>query len=182
MLIAYTTKTFPSEYIPTVFDNYETDAIVDGQTVYLGLWDTAGQEGYDRLRPLSYPQTDVFLICFSLNNRTSFEHIEKKWKPELDHHAAQVPFLVVGTKEDIREEQKAFDTFENLSSKALSVGAVKYLECSAMKLTGLQEVFEEAIRAALKFKNGPSPSAAGGKAAGTKAAGNSAGGVCCVIL
>ena len=48
----------------------------------LGFWDTAGQEDYDKLRPLSYPQTDVFLTCFSVINRTSFENISKKWEPE----------------------------------------------------------------------------------------------------
>ena len=78
-----------------MFDNYETNVSLDGKTIYLGLWDTAGQEGYDRLRPLSYPQTDVFLICFAITNPNSFQHIELKWKPELAHHAAGVPFLVV---------------------------------------------------------------------------------------
>ena len=52
--------------------------MVDGKPINLGLWDTAGQEDYDRLRPLSYPQTDIFLICFSLVSPPSFENVKTK--------------------------------------------------------------------------------------------------------
>nr|GMC72207.1 rac-like GTP-binding protein 3 isoform X1 [Ipomoea batatas] len=87
MLICYTSNKFPTDYIPTVFDNFSANVVAEGTTVNLGLWDTAGQEDYNRLRPLSYRGADVFVLAFSLVSRASYENILKKWNPELQHFA-----------------------------------------------------------------------------------------------
>lgn len=159
LLISYTTNAFPGEYIPTVFDNYSANVMVDGKPVNLGLWDTAGQEDYDRLRPLSYPQTDVFLVCFSIISPYSFDNVKSKWYPEILHHAPGVPIILVGTKSDLRNDQTMLAKLaaqnltvvskEQADLRAREIGAKSYMECSALTQEGLKNVFDDAIRAAL---------------------------------
>ena len=159
MLISYTTNAFPNEYIPTVFENYNSTLVVDGVKINLGLWDTAGQEDYDRLRPLSYPSTDVFLVCFSVIATASYDNVEGKWKPEIDTHCPNVPIILVGTKIDIRDDPEQYKRLVDKGTTPITadqgqalcqrIGAVKYIECSALTQQNLKLVFEEAIRAVL---------------------------------
>ncbi|GBP31235.1 Ras-like GTP-binding protein RhoL [Eumeta japonica] len=96
LLFVYTRNEFPKEYVPTVFDNYVHTITVDEELVEMTLWDTAGQEDYERLRPLSYNNTACFLVCYSVDNRASYENVSLKWFPELQHFAGSVPVVLVG--------------------------------------------------------------------------------------
>eukprot|EP01114_Cavostelium_apophysatum_P013041 TRINITY_DN3073_c0_g1_i1.p1 TRINITY_DN3073_c0_g1~~TRINITY_DN3073_c0_g1_i1.p1 ORF type:complete len:207 (-),score=37.97 TRINITY_DN3073_c0_g1_i1:278-898(-) len=156
MLMSFSTNTFPQEYVPTVFDNYNTAIMVDDLPYNLGLWDTAGQEEYDRLRALCYPQTDVFLMCFSIISPSSFENIKIRWYPELQHHCPGTPCLLVGTKLDLREDPAINEglrnqglapiTREQGESLCKEISASGYVECSALTQKGLKQVFDEAAR------------------------------------
>jgi Ras-related C3 botulinum toxin substrate 1 len=110
LLISYTSDAFPSDYVPTIFDNYLATVKYQNHFVKLWLWDTAGQDEYKRLRALSYPNTDVFLICFSLIDPKSFNHALNKWLPEIMENNPYALKFFVGTKSDLfREEQMAIN-------------------------------------------------------------------------
>ncbi|KAH0939336.1 hypothetical protein HID58_006797, partial [Brassica napus] len=143
MLISYTSNTFPTDYVPTVFDNFSANVVVDGSTVNLGLWDTAGQEDYNRLRPLSYRGADVFLLSFSLISKASYENIYKKWLPELKHYADDKQFL---------KDHPGAASITTAQGEELRkmIGAIKYLECSSKTQQNVKAVFDTAIRVALR--------------------------------
>eukprot|EP00800_Vazella_pourtalesii_P012034 TRINITY_DN28699_c0_g1_i1.p1 TRINITY_DN28699_c0_g1~~TRINITY_DN28699_c0_g1_i1.p1 ORF type:complete len:200 (-),score=39.82 TRINITY_DN28699_c0_g1_i1:113-712(-) len=162
MLISYARNMFPRDYVPTVFDNYAVNVLVAGRNYTLGLFDTAGQEDYDRLRPLSYPQTDIFLVAFSVVNPASFENVKEKWIPEIRHHNPKTPFIVVGTQCDRRDEVATLNNLAKIRQKPVSAesagrlakdmktrGCYAYVECSALTQKGLKDVFDEAIIAIL---------------------------------
>ena len=113
----------------------------------------SGQEDYDRLRPLSYPQTDVFLVCFSVTSPASFENVKEKWFPEVHHHCPGVPCLIVGTQIDLRDDPLVLEKLQRQKQRPITpeqgerlareLGAVKYVECSALTQKGLKNVFDE---------------------------------------
>ena len=126
----------------------------------LALWDTAGQEDYDRLRPLSYPDTDVILMCFSIDSPDSLENIPEKWNPEVKHFCPNVPIILVGNKKDLRNDPATMRELAKMKQEpvkpeegramAEKINAFAYLECSAKSKEGVREVFETATRAALQ--------------------------------
>ena len=124
----------------------------------LGLFDTAGLEDYDRLRPLSYPNSDVAVIAFSIYSPWSLENVPEKWTPEIRHHLPNAPIVLVATKSDIRSDPNTHRElakmrqtpviYEEGHAMARKIEACAFLECSAKKNEGVREVFETIVRAA----------------------------------
>lgn len=159
LLIVFSKGTFPEVYVPTVFENYVADVQVDGRNVELALWDTAGQEDYDRLRPLSYPDSHVILICFAVDSPDSLDNVQEKWIAEVRHFCPNLPVILVGCKKDLRRDQRVIEELSRTHQRPVSseegmavaqkIGAKHYLECSARSGEGVREVFQYATRAAL---------------------------------
>ncbi|KTG34305.1 hypothetical protein cypCar_00003161 [Cyprinus carpio] len=113
------------------------------------------REDYNQLRPLSYPNTDVFLICFSVVNPASYHNVQEEWVPELKSCMPHVPYILIGTQIDLRDDPKTLARLLQMKEKPLTyeqglklareIGAQCYLECSALTQKGLKTVFDEAI-------------------------------------
>ncbi|AOA62718.1 Small GTPase of the Rho/Rac subfamily of Ras-like proteins [Komagataella phaffii CBS 7435] len=197
LLNVFTRGYFPQVYEPTVFENYIHDIFIDRKQLQLSLWDTAGQEEFDRLRSLSYTDTDTIMLCFSIDSYDSLENVENKWVGEILEHCQGVKLVLVALKCDLRNTEdgdtqtqsgfpqqqdqddsqqnqqlsqqnnlssdnggiqssskgRSLVTYEKGLAVAKRIGALRYLECSAMKGRGVNEVFTEAARCALSVKH-----------------------------
>ncbi|XP_076805766.1 uncharacterized protein LOC143449441 isoform X2 [Clavelina lepadiformis] len=144
--------------IPTVFDNHHVNILHNDEIYSLAIWDTAGQADYDRLRPLSYPETDVFLICFSVVEPSLLPQVSGKWVPEIQEHCPNTPFIVVGTEIDLRHNKDKLDELSKQDWEPLdrnlcrtvanTVGAFDYVECSAKTREGIDDLVYKIFAAA----------------------------------
>jgi Ras homolog gene family, member A len=125
----------------------------------LALFDTAGQEDFDRLRPLSYPDTNVILMCFSVDNPVSASSVVQKWIPEVRHFCGSCPVILVACKLDLRTDPQTIEKLKQHGEKpittevgqqlAAQIKADAYMECSAKTREGVQELFIHAARLSL---------------------------------
>ncbi|SCZ98072.1 BZ3500_MvSof-1268-A1-R1_Chr3-3g06555 [Microbotryum saponariae] len=162
LLSVFSMGEFPQHYEPTIFDNFVAEIRLDGKAVQLALWDTAGQESFERLRPLSYASAHVILICYAIDSPDSLENVTTKWIEEVRAHLKDVPVLLVGLKKDLRDGNpsaaRCISTQEvrkrviKLSAGELTareIGAKAFFETSALLNEGVDEVFEAATRQAM---------------------------------
>ncbi|KAI9842981.1 MAG: Rho GTPase [Sclerophora amabilis] len=182
LLNVFTRGYFPTVYEPTVFElrpwydsadsfsdrpynvsSYSADIFVDNAHIELSLWDTAGQEEFDRLRSLSYDDTHAIMLCFSVDSKDSLENVESKWVGEIAENCQGVKLVLVALKCDLREkptdgedgeeeEERELIDYQQGLEVARRIQALRYLECSAMRNRGVNEAFTEAARVALSVK------------------------------
>jgi len=160
LLVSYTTNAFPGDHAPTVFDNYSCNSFVENEAIQLGLWDTSGSSDFNELRPLSYPGTDAFIVCFSIIDPESLKNVQEKWYTEIRAHCPSSPIILVGTKFDLRTKSEVIASLKKQGlepvtpaegqAMALTISAYKYIECSALTQDNLQDVFHETIRSVIR--------------------------------
>ncbi|KRY89027.1 Rho-related GTP-binding protein RhoU, partial [Trichinella pseudospiralis] len=165
LIVSYTTNGYPQEYVPTAFDNYSVHVTVNDQPIRLQLCDTAGQEDFDTLRHLCYPNSHVFLLCFSVVCPASFSNVQQRWLPEIRRYCPRAPLILVGTQCDLRTNiqvlldlnrfREAPVSVADAQHVAKKINAIQYVECSALTQVNLKEVFDMAILAALNLTEPP---------------------------
>jgi len=159
LLLGFSKGAFPKGYDQPFLGKYVANIEVDGKYIELALEDTPGQEDYDRLRPLSYPESHVILICFAIDSPDSLHNVRDKWDQEVQHFCPGLPVILVGCKKDLRHDPTVIEELKRTNQRpvtpeegaavATKIDAKMYLECSARTGEGVLAVFQEATRFAL---------------------------------
>ncbi|CAF1362892.1 unnamed protein product [Rotaria sordida] len=150
---------FSLECVPCVAEDQDIWFTYSNTQIHLRVIDTAGEEDFHNLRPLTYPRTDVFILCFSLVHPLTFENIEEKWYPEIKHYCPNAVTVLVGTNLELRDDTGKVSNLEKLQRKPISfqqgcsmqkrIQAQSYIECSAATMKNVKILFEEIVPAAI---------------------------------
>ncbi|KAL7714900.1 ras-like GTP-binding protein Rho1 [Entamoeba marina] len=151
LAIRYSLSEFqPNDYIPTILENFKKKIVIDDTSVELSIWDSEDECDYPRLRPLIYIDKQIILLCFSINDRKTFDKAKNIFFDEMKEWAIDVPFILVGLKSDLREEFGLTLTecisFNEALLYSKEIRASNYIECSSMNGTNVNFLFETAAK------------------------------------
>lgn len=138
----YVNESFLEAYTPTGFNTYNaTYDVSDTYKIEMSVWDTSGDAGYDRVRPLSYADADLVILCFSVADPDSMDHVVSKWFPEVREHCPTQPIMLVGCKTDLRNDLQCITTlakqkqimvsYDQGLKTAKHIGALVYSETTS---------------------------------------------------
>ena len=164
LLSTWDLNLFPvGDYTPTIYNTIEKEVIIDNMKVELEVVDTIGCEEYRDIRHALYPGTDLFIICYSVNSRISFERVGLYWINEIIYTSPGTSYIIVGTKIDLRDDKNVLEdiltsgssivSFDEGETFARTTQARGYYECSSKTCKGINSLFEECIRIVLSSRN-----------------------------
>lgn len=138
--------------LPSVQDTFFTNMTMDRESFVLTFWDTLCGADFQKLRPLEYEDTDVFLVFFDIAKPTSFQNVSTVWVPELEHYMPETPILVVGNKTDLRTSSNAPDGLISVSKGQELADRLRtcYCESSIVTGEGVHAVINTAVRLAIQ--------------------------------
>ena len=163
LISAYCHDRFSTNYVPTLLNTLSTDAQVFGESIELVVVDVGGRDDYAKLRKCAYHKMDIIILCYAADSPDSLQRIVDYWVPEIKRHCPKVPFILVATKKDLRDDalyessgveggRGKEGVVSTISGRrvAETVGAQKFLECSARYRDNTRNVFEMAAKVALQ--------------------------------
>ncbi|OXA51675.1 rho-related GTP-binding protein RhoG [Folsomia candida] len=142
----------PEKCEPTLFDNLSTQFVFHGIEYELSLWDTSGAPERKKLRCLSYQDADVFIMCYSIDNRSSYDNIRFRWLKELRRRCPGVPRILVGLKSDLRSKLTYPLLPKDGEILQFDIQASAFFEFSITTPKKHADIFAEAVRLALLKK------------------------------
>jgi Ras homolog gene family, member A len=151
----YTDRANIQSFLPPVIEAFVKEIQIDGKEIEIAVQDTPGDDVYARLRPLYYADTNIAAICFSVEDKDSFEHAEHKWLPEVYHSRPGIPIILIACKVDLRHHTGHVEYLKRNGERLISteegdamaqrMGANAYIECSAMDGTGVDELIHKVV-------------------------------------
>ncbi|GMM47836.1 hypothetical protein DAPK24_044340 [Pichia kluyveri] len=147
LLASYVQGKFPTTYEPTIFENQRA-IVTNGQiTLAADLWDTAGQEEYERLRRLSYSDANIIIIAYSLDAPESLENINEVWAPESMTYAPNALIILTGLKSD------KIHRVDSMRANAIAknIGAVAHITCASITMENVNELFDKVFENIVKI-------------------------------
>ncbi|KAH0785731.1 rac-like GTP-binding protein RAC2 [Histomonas meleagridis] len=156
LLVTFCSGWFPKDYIPYSINNYYKNLLYNQDPVKLEIFDTNGDDIYDEIRRTTCTNVDVFIICFSLADRNSLSRVESKWIQEIRNSHQNVPYVLVGLKKDLQNNEQAVSTAQGEEVKS-RISAYSYVECSSSNHDNVDLVFKTVLDSILEPESEPEP-------------------------
>jgi len=152
----------PGVYKPTGFDKFFTTKDLAGELVSFTVWDTSGSTSYDSVRPLSYSEADIFIICFKISDPISLYNVKSHWVIEIQKHSS-APIILCGCMADLRCDEatqahlsrtgRSVVSLEQALAISTQIGAKSYVETQSKdSYSETLDAFSVAAMTAMEFR------------------------------